>query len=59
MLNIYTECGYRVIALAHKPLDMSKIVSYEISREEVESQLYFLGFMIMQNKLKDATTGVI
>jgi magnesium-transporting ATPase (P-type) len=30
-----------------------------IQREEVESDLRFLGFLIMQNKLKPVTTSII
>jgi magnesium-transporting ATPase (P-type) len=30
-----------------------------MERDEVENNLQFLGFLVMQNKLKEATTGAI
>jgi len=57
ILNEYTEHGYRVIALAHKVAPQG--ASYEqlmtLPREDVGKELTFLGFLIMQNKLKSAT----
>ena len=38
-------------------IDDSEIMSLE--REEAESQIKFLGFLIMENKLKEATTKAI
>ena len=59
ILQLYTECGYRVLGMAHKPLEINYIKSQRIQRDEVEKNLFFLGFLIMQNKLKPATTGII
>lgn len=39
ILEIYTECGYRVLALATKPLNINFLKSQKISREEVENDL--------------------
>jgi len=47
VLQIYTECGYRVLGLAHKPLDINYIKAQKIPREECEKDLHFLGFLIM------------
>jgi cation-transporting P-type ATPase 13A2 len=57
ILNEYTERGYRVIALAHRvpPQGASYEQLMTIPREDVEKELTFLGFLIMQNKLKSAT----
>lgn len=56
----YTHSGYRVIACAAKyepKLSWRKI--QKISREQAESGLSFLGFIVFENKLKDTTTPVI
>jgi magnesium-transporting ATPase (P-type) len=50
MLNNYTKCGFRVLALY-----LNADRSSDIQRDEIEDGLEFLGFMIMQNKLKPAT----
>lgn len=56
VLDDYTQRGYRVIALAHKA---ASGINYQqiqtMNRDEVEKNLNFLGFLIMQNKLKAAT----
>ncbi len=49
-----------MIALAEKllpGLNSDSVMS--ISREKVECDLNFLGLLIMENKLKSETTGVI
>ncbi|XP_055690412.1 polyamine-transporting ATPase 13A3 [Lutzomyia longipalpis] len=60
-LDIYAQQGYRIIAVAFRPLD--KKVSYarlqRLSRESVEQDLTFLGFVILENRLKGDTTTVI
>lgn len=59
ILQIYTECGYRVLALGTKPLQLSFLKAQKIQRDEVENEIEFLGFLIMQNKLKPVTTTII
>ncbi|KAM3834869.1 putative cation-transporting ATPase 13A4 isoform 1-T1 [Vipera latastei] len=49
-----TSQGFRVIALAHKPLQEGRPVA-SLSREEVESGLTFLGLLVMENRLKSET----
>lgn len=60
-LDIYAQQGYRIIAVAYKPLDVK--INYpkiqRISREKVENDLEFLGFVILENRLKNDTTSVI
>ncbi|XP_056653578.1 probable cation-transporting ATPase 13A5 [Monodelphis domestica] len=59
-LKRYTLQGFRVIALAHKPLPAeghSEVGTY--AREEVESELTFLGLLIMENRLKKETKPVL
>ncbi|XP_012635697.2 putative cation-transporting ATPase 13A5 [Microcebus murinus] len=56
----YTVQGFRVIALAHKVLKMGKLLEVEcLAREEVESDLTFLGLLIMENRLKKETKPVL
>lgn len=60
-LNYYAQQGYRIIALAYKPLDRK--LTYpkvqRISRDKVESELEFLGFVILENRLKPDSEKVI
>ncbi|GJQ78042.1 hypothetical protein Trydic_g2388 [Trypoxylus dichotomus] len=59
-LSEYTVQGYRVIAVGAKtvPTIQPDLVK-KISRNEVESDLDFIGLLIFENKLKPQTTGVI
>ena len=48
ILEIYTQCGYRVLALACRELpNLSFIKCQKIPRDQVEKDLTFLGFLIM------------
>ncbi|XP_076974008.1 putative cation-transporting ATPase 13A5 isoform X2 [Tamandua tetradactyla] len=59
-LRNYTIQGFRVIALAHRALTLGKISEVErIARDEVESELTFLGLLIMENRLKKETKTVL
>ncbi|KAG5847496.1 hypothetical protein ANANG_G00126670 [Anguilla anguilla] len=61
VLEGYTKQGFRVIALAHRRLE-SKLNWHKvqsISRDLIESNMEFLGLIIMQNKLKAETPGVL
>ncbi|KAG8532110.1 uncharacterized protein KY384_003747 [Bacidia gigantensis] len=60
LLSYYTQRGYRVIACASKhidSLDWPKV--QRMTRRDAESNLTFLGFIVFENKLKDATTDTI
>lgn len=60
VLESYTKNGYRVIALATKELngfDSSKLLN--VKRDDIESNLVFLGFLIMENKIKPESTEVL
>jgi len=60
VLEIYTRKGYRVIALAYRPLEaISYLKIQKLKREDIECDLCFLGFLIMENKLKEVTSDVI
>ncbi|KAF9968325.1 hypothetical protein BGZ70_004966, partial [Mortierella alpina] len=59
-LSYYTHKGYRVIACASKALpNLTFVRSQRIKREQVESDLTFLGFIIFENKLKPTSAPVI
>uniref|UniRef100_A0A669Q6A2 ATPase 13A4 n=1 Tax=Phasianus colchicus TaxID=9054 RepID=A0A669Q6A2_PHACC len=57
-LLFYTAQGFRVIGLAYKSLQSGK-QSTDLTREEVESDLTFLGLLIMENRLKRDTKPVL
>jgi len=60
ILDFYTHHGYRVIALATKSLPgVSKRRVQRMKRQEAESNLVFLGFIVFENKLKPSTAGVL
>ncbi|XP_022085443.1 cation-transporting ATPase 13A2-like isoform X2 [Acanthaster planci] len=61
VLQRFTQQGYRVIALAWRPLDpkLSWHHSQRIARKEVECNLNFLGLLVLQNALKPETTPII
>ncbi|CAB3242722.1 unnamed protein product [Arctia plantaginis] len=59
VLNSYAEKGYRVIACATRVLEVTCKQLQKMNREEVEVDLEFLGLVIMENRLKGATTGII
>jgi cation-transporting P-type ATPase 13A2 len=55
-----TKEGYRVIALATKTLDYKDGNDVENAlREEIESGLTFLGFLVLENRLKPESKGVM
>uniref|UniRef100_A0A8C5IRK7 Polyamine-transporting ATPase 13A3 n=1 Tax=Junco hyemalis TaxID=40217 RepID=A0A8C5IRK7_JUNHY len=61
VLEDYTKQGFRVIALAHRKLE-SKLTWHKvqtISRDAIESNMDFMGLIIMQNKLKQETPAVL
>uniref|UniRef100_A0A671Z3Z4 Polyamine-transporting ATPase 13A3 n=1 Tax=Sparus aurata TaxID=8175 RepID=A0A671Z3Z4_SPAAU len=61
VLEGYTKQGFRVIALGHRRLE-SKLTWHKvqnINRDHIEANMEFLGLIIMQNKLKAETPGVL
>ncbi|XP_051029705.1 polyamine-transporting ATPase 13A2 isoform X2 [Phodopus roborovskii] len=61
VLQSYTAAGYRVVALAGKPLPIgpSLEVAQQLTRDTVEQELSLLGLLVMRNLLKPQTTPVI
>lgn len=60
IMNNYTQDGYRVIAFASKVLkDYQYSDCMRVERLDCEKGLTFLGLLVMENKLKPETIGVI
>ena len=60
LLDFYTHRGFRVIACATKHIETLNWTKVKkMRRQDAESNLDFLGFIIFQNKLKPSTTGII
>ena len=60
LLSFYTHKGYRVIACATKYIArLSWVKAQKMKRDEVETDLEFMGFIIFENKLKPTTTAVL
>ncbi|KAM9225111.1 putative cation-transporting ATPase 13A4 isoform 2-T2 [Dugong dugon] len=57
-LQIYTTQGFRVIALAYKKLEIDHHIT-ALTREKVETDLIFLGLLILENQLKEETKPVL
>lgn len=45
--------------MATRKLKLTFLKAQKVQRDEIEKDLQFLGFLVMQNKLKPVTTGVI
>ncbi|KAL4890393.1 hypothetical protein BDV59DRAFT_184390 [Aspergillus ambiguus] len=60
ILSQYTHKGFRVIACAtkHEP-KLSWMKVQKMAREDAESDLEFIGFIIFENKLKAKSAGTI
>ncbi|CAK6440663.1 unnamed protein product [Pipistrellus nathusii] len=61
MLQSYTATGYRVVALAGKPLPIPPRLeaAQQLTRATVEQELSLLGLLVLRNLLKPETTSVI
>ncbi|TEY80563.1 hypothetical protein BOTCAL_0037g00180 [Botryotinia calthae] len=60
LLAYYTHRGFRVIACATKHIKkLNWVKMQKMSREDTESELNFIGFIIFENKLKPSTAGVL
>ncbi|KAF3031926.1 hypothetical protein E8E12_001710 [Didymella heteroderae] len=60
LLAFYTHRGFRVIACATKSIPkLNWLKVQKMKREEAESNLEFVGFIVFENKLKDSTAPVI
>lgn len=60
LLSHYAHLGYRVLALAGKYLPgLSWYKAQKMEREDFESDLHFMGFLVFENKLKRETASVL
>ncbi|XP_075717880.1 putative cation-transporting ATPase 13A5 isoform X1 [Rhinoderma darwinii] len=60
ILNHYAMQGFRVIGIAYKDFKVNEDINVEnLKREEVENELQFLGFLVMENRLKSETKPVL
>jgi cation-transporting ATPase 13A3/4/5 len=59
-LQIYTEQGYRVIAMGRRSLvETSYAKIRRMRREDMEQELEFLGMIVLENRLKPETEPVV
>ena len=58
-LNYYTSRGFRVLAMGSKVIQMDYNKALEVNRTFCEKDLVFLGLLIVQNKLKEATAPTL
>lgn len=58
-MQIYTEQGYRVIAIGKNIITKSFTKIQKMHRDQVEKNLEFLGLVILENRLKEPTIRVI
>ncbi|CAG7728857.1 unnamed protein product [Allacma fusca] len=59
VLDSFTLKGYRVLALAYKQVVLKWHEVHRVERDELEKDMIFCGFLVMQNSLKPATMPVI
>lgn len=60
LLSYYTHKGYRVIGCATKHIPkLSWVKAQKMKREDAESGLHFVGFIVFENKLKPTTAAVL
>jgi len=59
VLEEYTQQGYRVLAMGSKTMTGSYVKVQRASREDIESGLTFLGFVVLENQLKPETSIII
>ncbi|KAL2621789.1 hypothetical protein R1flu_001994 [Riccia fluitans] len=59
-LHGFTHQGYRVLACAYRTLESMTVPQMMAARrQEMERELIFCGFLIMENRLKPETPGVL
>ncbi|XP_018423131.1 PREDICTED: probable cation-transporting ATPase 13A4 isoform X1 [Nanorana parkeri] len=59
-LDLYTKQGFRVIGLAYRSLQKEGLpLTSDLNREVMETNLTFLGLLILENRLKPETSSVL
>ncbi|XP_046445093.1 polyamine-transporting ATPase 13A3-like isoform X2 [Daphnia pulex] len=60
ILEEYTRQGFRVIALAHRLVEIRSLHKLQkVQREDLENELTFLGLVVLENRLKPDTKAII
>uniref|UniRef100_A0AC35FQ25 Cation-transporting ATPase n=1 Tax=Panagrolaimus sp. PS1159 TaxID=55785 RepID=A0AC35FQ25_9BILA len=59
VVNRYAQHGYRLIAVAKKEFRMNFVKTQRVKREAIECDLTMLGLIVMENRVKKQTLGVI
>uniref|UniRef100_A0AC35THH9 Cation-transporting ATPase n=1 Tax=Rhabditophanes sp. KR3021 TaxID=114890 RepID=A0AC35THH9_9BILA len=59
IVNQYAQHGYRLIAIAYRDFEMSYLKAQRVPRAEIECELKMLGLVVMENRIKPQTLGVI
>uniref|UniRef100_A0A7E4V2E3 Cation-transporting ATPase n=1 Tax=Panagrellus redivivus TaxID=6233 RepID=A0A7E4V2E3_PANRE len=59
VVNRYAQHGYRLIAVAKREFQMSYVKAMRAKREAIECDLTMLGVIVMENRVKKQTLGVI
>jgi len=59
ILDSYAKSGFRILACGTKSLDISIKNIDKLQREDLENDLVFIGFIIMENRIKAATPNCI
>ena len=55
----YSSQGYRILGMAYKSIKLKMRSILQIKREYIENNLIFIGFLIVENKLKEGTKDTI
>ena len=55
----YSSQGFRILGLAYKSIKLKMKSILQLKREYIENNLAFIGFIIIENKLKEGTKDTI
>ena len=55
----YSSQGYRILGMAYKNIKLKMKSILQLKREYIENDLMFIGFLIIENKIKNGTKDTI